>query len=174
MRRNWTAKEIEYLMAAWGKVSLKQIAKRLSRNEKSVANKVTRLRNKKEACMYSIICEKCGNEFSAVNKKTRYCPDCVPAVKAEQWQRRREQMNRPCTADTEFLICVYTYRGEIVKRIAADFNRSAENVKMILNSAKSSGRYGKHIQKHLNYLNYKSTLSDDYVESSNAILGGYK
>ena len=124
--------------------------------------------------MYSIICEKCGNEFSAVSKFTKFCPDCVPAVKAEQWQRRREQLNRPCTADTEFLFCVYTYRGETIERIATDFNRSAENVEMILNSAKSSGRYGEHIQKHLNYLNCKSTLSDDYVDSSNAIIDGYK
>ena len=124
--------------------------------------------------MHSIICEKCGNYFTAVNKNTRYCPDCVPAVKAEQWQRRREQMNRPCTADTEFLICIYTYRGETVKRIATDLCRSVENVEMILNSVKSSGRYGEHIQKYLNYLNYKSILSDDYVGSSNAIIDGYK
>ena len=83
-------------------------------------------------------------------------------------------MNRPCTADTEFLICVYTYRGENVKRIATDLYRSVENVEMILNSAKSSGRYNSHIQKHLNYVNCKSILSDDYVDSSNAIIDGYK
>lgn len=124
--------------------------------------------------MYSIICEKCGNEFSAVSKFTKFCPDCVPAVKAEQWQRRREQMDRPCTADTEFLICVYTYRGETVDRIATDLYRSVENVEMILSSAKSSGRYNRHIQKHLNYLNCKSTLSDDYADSGNAIIDGYK
>ena len=92
------------------------------------------------------VCEKCGNEFSAVNKKTRYCPDCVPAVKAEQWQRRREQMNRPCTADTEFLICVYTYRGDSISRIAADLNRSKDNVEKILDKAKGSGSYDRHIK----------------------------
>lgn len=89
-----------------------------------------------------------------------------------QW--RREQMDRPCTADTEFLICVYTYRGETVDRIATDLYRSVENVEMILSSAKSSGRYNRHIQKHLNYLNCKSTLSDDYADSGNAIIDGYK
>ena len=146
MRRNWTAEEVEYLTSAWGNVSLEQIAKRLSRNKNSVLIKATRLKNKKGACMYSIICEKCGNEFTAVNKKTRYCPDCVLAVKAEQWQRRREQMNRPCTADTEFLICVYTYRGDSISRIAADLNRSKDNVEKILDKAKASGAYDRHIK----------------------------
>lgn len=40
--------------------------------------------------------------------------------------------------------------------------------------AKASGHYNEHIQKHLNSVNYKSTLSDDYVDSSNAIMDGYK
>lgn len=41
-------------------------------------------------------------------------------------------------------------------------------------TAKASGRYNMHIQKHLNYVNYKSTLSDDCADSSNAIMDGYK
>lgn len=44
-------------------------------------------------------------------------------------------------------------------------NRSEEDVQSILNEAKASGRYNMHIQKHLNSVNYKSTLSDDYVDS---------
>lgn len=43
MRRNWTAEEIEYLMAAWGNVGVKQIAKHLSRTIGSIINKVRRL-----------------------------------------------------------------------------------------------------------------------------------
>lgn len=124
--------------------------------------------------MHSIICEKCGNEFTAGSKKAKYCHDCGLVVKSEADRRRQEQLNRPCTAITEFLFCVYTYRGETVKRIATDFNRSVENVEMILSNAKSSGRYGKHIKNHLNYVNCKSTLSDDYVDSNNAIIDGYK
>ena len=96
--------------------------------------------------MYSIICAVCGNEFSAASKVTRYCPDCVPTVKYGQWRRRREQMNRPCTADTEFLVCVYTHRGDSISRIAADLNRSKENVESILNKAKASGAYNGHIK----------------------------
>lgn len=124
--------------------------------------------------MYSAICQICGNEFTARSKNAKYCHDCCLMVKSEANRRRKEQLNRPCTAITEFLFCVYTYRGETVERIAADFDRSVENVEMILNSAKSSGRYDKHIQKHLNCVNCKSTLSDDYVDSSNAIIDGYK
>lgn len=65
-------------------------------------------------------------------------------------------------------------RGDSISRIATDLNRSKENVQSILNEAKASGRYNMHIQKHLNYVNYKSTLSDDYVDSGNAIMDGYK
>lgn len=96
--------------------------------------------------MYSIICAVGGNEFSAASKVTRYCPDCVPAVKAGQWRRRREQMNRPCTDLTEFLVCIYTYRGDSISRIAADLSRSKENVEEILNNAKASRAYDKHIE----------------------------
>ena len=40
-------------------------------------------------------------------------------------------------------------------------NRSEEDVQSILNEAKASGRYNEHIQKHLNSVNYKSTLMED-------------
>lgn len=125
--------------------------------------------------MYSAICQICGNEFTARAKTTKYCSACVSKAKAETaLLHRKKQLNRPPTADTEFLICLYTYRGDSISRIATDLNRSEENVQSILNEAKASGRYNKHIQKHLNYVNYKSTLSDDYADSSNAIMDSYK
>lgn len=90
---------------------------------------------------------------------------CVSKAKAEAALHRKEQLNRPPTTGTEFLICLYTYRGDSISRIATDLNRSEEDVQSILNEAKASGRYNMHIQKHLNSVNYKSTLSDDYVDS---------
>lgn len=128
--------------------------------------------------MYSAICQICGNKFTARAKTTKYCSACVSKAKAEAALHRKEQLkeqlNRPPTTDTEFLICLYTYRGDSISRIATDLNRSEEGVQSILNEAKASGRYNEHIQKHLNSVNYKSTLSDDYVDSSNAIMDGYK
>ena len=112
--------------------------------------------------MYSAICQICGNKFTARAKTTKYCSACVSKAKA---LHRKEQLNRPLTTDTEFLICLYTYRGDSISRIATDLNRSQKDVQSILNEAKASGRYNEHIQKHLNSVNYKSTLSDDYVDS---------
>lgn len=110
--------------------------------------------------MYSAICQICGNEFTARAKTTKYCSACVSKAKAEAALHRKEQLNRPPTTDTEFLICLYTYRGDSISRIATDLNRSEEDVQSILNEAKASGRYNMHIQKHLNSVNYKSTLSE--------------
>lgn len=115
--------------------------------------------------MYSAICQICGNKFTARAKTIKYCSACVSKAKAEAALHRKEQLNRPPTTDTEFLICLYTYRDDSISRIATDLNRSEEDVQSILNEAKASGHYNMHIQKHLNSVNYKSTLSDDYVDS---------
>lgn len=98
--------------------------------------------------MYSAICQICGNEFTAGSKKAKYCHDCCLMAKSEADRRRKERQNRPCTADTEFLVCVYTHRGDSISRIAADLSRSKESVKGILNKAKSSGAYDRHIKIH--------------------------
>jgi hypothetical protein len=116
--------------------------------------------------MYSAICQICGNKFTARAKTTKYCSACVSKAKAEaalhrKELHRKERLNRPPTTDTEFLICLYTYRGDSISRIATDLDRSEKNVQSILNEAKASGRYNMHIQKHLNYVNYKSTLMED-------------
>lgn len=110
--------------------------------------------------MHSAICQICGNKFTARAKTTKYCSACVSKAKADAALHRKEQLNRPPTTDTEFL-----NRGDSISRIATDLNRSEEDVQSILNEAKASGRYNMHIQKHLNSVNYKSTLSDDYVDS---------
>lgn len=54
--------------------------------------------------MYSAICQICGNEFTAIAKTTKYCSACVSKTKAEAALHRKEQLNRPPTTDTEFLI----------------------------------------------------------------------
>lgn len=113
--------------------------------------------------MYSAICQICGNKFTARAKTTKYCSACASKAKAEAALHRKEQLNRPPTTDTEFLICLYTYRGDSISRVATDLNRSEENVQSILNEAKASGRYNEHIQKHLNFVNYKSTLLQKYT-----------
>ena len=76
--------------------------------------------------MYSAICQICGNKFTARAKTTKYCSACVSKAKAEAALHRKEQLNRPLTTDTEFLICLYTYRGDSISRIATDLNRSQE------------------------------------------------
>lgn len=54
--------------------------------------------------MYSAICQICGNEFTARAKTTKYCSACVSKAKPEAALHRKEQLNRPPTTDTEFLI----------------------------------------------------------------------
>ena len=65
----------------------------------------------------------------------------------------KDAMERPLTADTEFLISIYTYRGETPRRIAMDLNRTERQVKKILDGAKKSGRYDKHIKRYLKHKN---------------------
>ena len=67
--------------------------------------------------MYSAICQICRNKFTARAKTTKYCSACVSKAKAEAALHRKEQLNRPLTTDTEFLICLYTYRGDSILRI---------------------------------------------------------
>lgn len=88
--------------------------------------------------MYSAICQICRNKFTARAKTTKYCSACVSKAKAEAALHRKEQLNRPLTTDTEFLICLYTYRGDSISRIATDLNRSEEDVQSILNEAKAN------------------------------------
>ena len=95
-----------------------------------------------------IICKRCGNVFTS-NKPFANCPDCRAIIKQERAKKRQEALNRPCTSDTEYLVCVYTYRGDTPKRIATDLDRSVKNVKCILKTAKESGNYEKHIRKYI-------------------------
>lgn len=71
---------------------------------------------------------------------------------ARRLQWLKQASARPLTEDTEFLICVYSYRNETPYRIATDLNRSEHQVRKILKEAKESGRYDEHISRHLEHL----------------------
>ena len=64
----------------------------------------------------------------------------------------KKATTRPLTEDTEFLVCLYSYRGESPKQIAYNLSRSEYQVKKILKEAKASGRYDEHISRHLEHL----------------------
>lgn len=66
------------------------------------------------------------------------------------WLKRANA--RPLTEDTEFLICIYFHRGDSTHRIAIDLNRSERQVERVLKKAMCSGRYDKHVNKHLEHL----------------------
>lgn len=97
--------------------------------------------------MYELVCTQCKNSYIARRKgQSSLCPDCLQKLKKKKAAERRKLLNRPLTPDTEFLVCIYTYRGDSIKRIAADLIRSPRNVKKILDEAKASGRYEKYIK----------------------------
>lgn len=99
------------------------------------------------------VCERCGSSFEAVHKRDKFCPSCKEVIKKENEEKRIAGLNRPCTQDTEFLVSIYIHNGETLKQIARDLNRSKENVQGILDEAKSSGRYDRHIAKYEAYQN---------------------
>ncbi|WP_370740144.1 hypothetical protein [Ruminococcus sp.] len=101
--------------------------------------------------MYKKNCKRCGNDFISLSAKARYCPACVPVIKLRSLKSKNKELNRACTDDTEFLVSIYTARGESQSRIASDLGRSEENVLKILNEAKESGRYYEHIERHIAY-----------------------
>lgn len=101
--------------------------------------------------MYKKNCKRCGNDFISRSTKARYCPECVPVIKLRSLKSKNKELNRACTDDTEFLVSIYTARGESQSRIASDLGRSEENVLKILNEAKESGRYDEHIERHIAY-----------------------
>jgi hypothetical protein len=102
----------------------------------------------KKSTTREIKCKRCGNVFTS-NKPFANCPDCREIIKKERQEKRKKELNRPCTSDTEYLVCVYTYRGDTPKRIAQDLDRSVKNIKGILKTAKESGNYDKHIKKYI-------------------------
>ena len=99
--------------------------------------------------MYKKNCKNCGNNFFSRSANARFCPECVPVIKL--LKEKNKELNRPCTDDTEFLVSIYTARGESPSRIASDLGRSEENVLKILNEAKASGRYEEHIKCYMDY-----------------------
>lgn len=101
------------------------------------------------------VCERCKSSFKAVNKREKFCPSCKEIIKKEAEEKRIAGLNRPCTKDTEFLISIYFHNGETLKQIAHDLNRSKENVRGILDEAKSSGRYDMHVARYEDYQNTK-------------------
>nr|DAZ25489.1 MAG TPA: Protein of unknown function (DUF2089) [Caudoviricetes sp.] len=101
--------------------------------------------------MYKKICKRCGEEFIARTSKATYCSNCVTAIKSDAFKAKMRELNRPLTPDTEFLVCIYTARGDSISRIAIDLRRSKENVLKILNEAKASGRYEEHIKCYMDY-----------------------
>lgn len=96
--------------------------------------------------MYELICTKCKIKFNSPNKSISLCLGCFEAYEKQRKAERRKLLNRPLTPDTEFLVCVYTYRGDSIKRIAEDLIRIPRNVQKILNEARASGRYEKYIK----------------------------
>ncbi len=97
--------------------------------------------------MYTLVCTQCKNSYTARKKgQSSLCPDCLQKLKKKKAEERRKLLNRPPTPDTEFLVCIYTYRGDSIKRIATDLIRSPRNVQKILDVAKASGRYEQYIK----------------------------
>lgn len=60
--------------------------------------------------------------------------------------------DRPLTRDTEYFVCVWSHKGESTKSIAEDLDRSVKAVDDILDNAKKSGRYDRHIAKYNAYI----------------------
>ena len=111
---------------------------------------------------YSKLCVICGTNFESKHPSTKYCNKCRIEVRKEQKKKsieRKKQILVGCnypvrdlTADTEKLICIYNFRGDSVDRISEDLMRNRNQVEMILDEAKKSGRYD-------NYVNaYKSRM----------------
>lgn len=111
--------------------------------------------------MYKKNCKHCGNNFISRSANARYCPECVPVIKSQLLKAKNKELNRPCTDDTEFLVSIYTARGDSPSRIASDLGRSEENVLKILNEAKESGRYDEHIKRHIAYAGDTRIIKED-------------
>lgn len=104
---------------------------------------------------HSCLCARCGNEFVTNRRNAVNCPACHIAIsnaKRNETNKKKCQIpDRELTPDTEKLICIYTYRGDSIKRIACDLNRSENQVESILRTAQQSGRYDKHIANYEAY-----------------------
>lgn len=102
--------------------------------------------------MFDCICKICSKPFQAGSSNALYCPNCklkqdtiIEKKRQERLEKKKEKQEkarrRPFTKDTGYLICVYSYRGDSVKRIAEDLDRDEKIIKDYLKSAKESGYY---------------------------------
>ena len=79
--------------------------------------------------LYDKICARCRTSFQTRYKTQKYCcHKCALAVGSSPGGSK----DREFTRDTAFLCQLYRNRGESVRRIAEDLNRSVESVKKAL------------------------------------------
>ena len=79
----------------------------------------------------------------------KQCSICGHPVRKPK--KKEEKPYRELTDDTEFLVCVYDWRGDKAEQIANDLDRNPNQISDIIHEAKRSGRYDKHIQRHTAY-----------------------
>lgn len=94
-------------------------------------------------------CVTCGVKFETVYPFQKQCYRCGHPVRKPK--KKIEKPYRELTADTEFLVCVYYWRGDSVERIGNDLDRNPNQISDIVYEAKKSGRYNKHIRRHTDY-----------------------
>ena len=111
--------------------------------------------------MYKVIkCAMCGKNVEKTHNRTKYCCECAQEKQREHvrrsYRRKHTVSNilnikpRPLTRDTEYLVCLYSYRGESASSIANCLSRPLSQIEQIIDDVKSSGRYDKHIARHNN------------------------
>ena len=79
--------------------------------------------------MYDRLCSRCGKPFTTKYQTQKYCSRrCA----LEMGKSPGGKKDREFTSDTAFLCQLYRKRGDSVKRIAEDLNRSIESIKKAL------------------------------------------
>jgi hypothetical protein len=109
-------------------------------------------------------CNLCGKMFLATRRGTRCCQNCGIKARTKEGKEimRKAGKTRPLTGDTEYLICIYTYRGDSAASIADVLDRGLEQVKNIIQKAKESGRYDRHIRRYKEFLINGAEIKSTY------------
>lgn len=84
--------------------------------------------------LFSKKCAKCGVVFKTVYPFQKLCYRCGHRV--AKYKKKVEKPYRELTDDTEFLVCIYYWRGDNVERIGKDLDRNPNQISDIVYSMK--------------------------------------
>lgn len=104
-------------------------------------------------------CTKCEVRFETVYPFQKLCYRCGHPLRKPK--KKVEKPYRELTEDTEFLVCVYYWRGDSAEQIGVDLDRNPNQISDIVYEAKKSGRYNEHIKRHIDYAGDTRKIKED-------------